>query len=183
MARHVRKGDTVIVRSGDHKGAVGEIIRVITKSDSVIIKGVNLRTKHLRPTRINPQGGIVTREASIHISNVSPVVDGKPSRVRFVNKPDGSKVRVAVRGGGCTAGHARRCPGGACRPGRSRHKLAHCDGTPAHIRPVAPRSFAFLPALHLSRLATGGTMPAALGRGILAKSLRSHHSQTITPFW
>lgn len=100
MAKHVRKGDTVIVRSGDHKGAVGEIIRVITKSDSVIIKGVNLRTKHLKPNRINPQGGIITKEAPIKMCKVAPMVDGKPTRVRFVTKSDGSKVRVAVKGGG-----------------------------------------------------------------------------------
>ncbi|MCC6321427.1 MAG: 50S ribosomal protein L24 [Phycisphaerales bacterium] len=103
MARHVRKGDTVIITSGSHKGQTGTIMRIITGEpgqERVVIKGVNLRTKHMRPTRFNPQGGIVTREASIHISNVSPVVDGKPSRVRFVTKGDGSKVRVAVRGGG-----------------------------------------------------------------------------------
>jgi large subunit ribosomal protein L24 len=103
MARHVRKGDQVIVTSGSHKGQVGTITQVITGEkagdDRVVLKGINLRTKHLRPTRLNPQGGIVTREASIHISNVSPVVDGKPTRVRFVTKTDGSKVRVAVRGG------------------------------------------------------------------------------------
>lgn len=99
MARHVRKGDTVIIRSGDHKGAVGEIIRVITKSDSVIVKGVNLRTKHLKPNRVNPQGGIVTKEAPIRMSKVAPMVDGKATRVRFLTKADGSKVRVAVKGG------------------------------------------------------------------------------------
>jgi large subunit ribosomal protein L24 len=103
MARHVRKGDQVIITSGSHKGQVGTITQVISGEkpgqERVILKGVNLRTKHLRPTRLNPQGGIVTREASIHISNVSPVVDGKPTRVRFVSKPDGSKVRIAVRGG------------------------------------------------------------------------------------
>ncbi len=99
MARHVRTGDNVIVNSGSHKGKVGTIMRILTKEDRVIVKGINLRTKHLRPTRLNPQGGIITREAPIHISNVSPVVDGKPTRVRFINKPDGSKVRVAARGG------------------------------------------------------------------------------------
>jgi len=99
MARHVRTGDNVIVNSGSHKGKVGTIMRIITKEDRVIVKGINLRTKHLKPTRLNPQGGIVTREASIHISNVSPVIDGKPSRVRFLTRPDGSKVRVAARGG------------------------------------------------------------------------------------
>lgn len=99
MARHVRRGDTVIITAGAHKGRIGEILRVIPERNQVIIKGINLRTKHLRPSRVNPQGGIVTREAPIHISNVSPVVDGRPTRVRFVVQPDGSKVRVAVRGG------------------------------------------------------------------------------------
>lgn len=88
-----------MVTSGLHKRKVGEVVRVITKSDQVIIKGLNLRTKHLRPTRLNPQGGVITKEAPIHISNVSPVVDGKPTRVRFETKSDGSKVRVAVKGG------------------------------------------------------------------------------------
>jgi large subunit ribosomal protein L24 len=99
MPRHVRKGDTVMVTSGSSKGAVGEIIRVITKSDQVLIKGVNLHTKHMKPTRINPQGGIITKEMPLHISKVSPVVDGKPVRVGFRMEPDGSKVRVARHGG------------------------------------------------------------------------------------
>lgn len=103
MARHVRKGDQVIITSGSHRGQVGEIMRVIVgeteDSTRVVIKGINLRTKHLKPTRINPQGGIITKEASIHISNVSPVVDGRASRVRFETRKDGSKVRIAARGG------------------------------------------------------------------------------------
>lgn len=99
MARHVRKGDTVIVTSGSNKGQIGQIMRVIPDLERVVIKGINLRTKHLKPSRINPQGGIITREAPLHISNVSPVVDGKPTRVRFETRADGSKVRIAARGG------------------------------------------------------------------------------------
>ncbi|MBX3359390.1 MAG: 50S ribosomal protein L24 [Phycisphaeraceae bacterium] len=99
MARHVRKGDRVIVTSGFYKGQQGEVLRVIPDDDQVVVKGINVKTKHVKPTRVAPQGGIVTREAPIHISKVSPVVDGKPTRVRFVTKPDGSKVRVAARGG------------------------------------------------------------------------------------
>lgn len=99
MPAHVRKGDQVFIRSGDHRGKTGEVLRVLTKSDEVIVKGINLRTKHLKPTRLAPQGGIITKEAPIHISNVNPVVDGKPTRVRFEIRPDGSKVRVAVKGG------------------------------------------------------------------------------------
>lgn len=99
MPRHVRKGDTVMIRSGDHKGAVGEVIRVITKTNSVVVKGINLRTRHMRPTRINPQGAVITKEAPLHLSKVSPVVDGKPVRVGFRTKGDGTKVRVARHGG------------------------------------------------------------------------------------
>jgi large subunit ribosomal protein L24 len=96
---HVRKGDLVVVTSGDHKGKTGEVVRVIPKHDHVIVKGVNLVTRSLKPTKAQPQGGQVTREAPLHMSKVSPVVDGKPTRVRFVTKPDGTKVRVAARGG------------------------------------------------------------------------------------
>jgi large subunit ribosomal protein L24 len=99
MPKHVRKGDTVIVTSGDHKGQIGEVMRMIPKDDTLIIKGINLRTKHLKPTQLSPQGGIITKEAPIHISNVSPAVDGRASRVRFETRDDGSKVRVAARGG------------------------------------------------------------------------------------
>ena len=93
MPRHVRKGDTVMVTSGSSKGAIGEILRVITKSDEVLVKGVNVHTKHLKPTRINPQGGIIQKEMPMHISKVSPVVDGKPVRVGFRYEPDGSYIK------------------------------------------------------------------------------------------
>jgi large subunit ribosomal protein L24 len=104
MPRHIRKGDSVIVTAGNARGSTGTVLQVIdgqSPNDTrVIVQGVNLRTKHLKPTQQRPQGAIVKREAAIHISNVSPVVGGKPTRVRFQVKPDGSKVRVAVRGGG-----------------------------------------------------------------------------------
>lgn len=111
MARHVRTGDTVIVTSGDHKGKTGEIIRVDTKHDRVYIRGLNLRTKHLRPTRLNPQGGVITKEAPIHISNVSPVADGKATRVRYEKAADGTKKRVAVRTGKALPVMVRRSGG------------------------------------------------------------------------
>lgn len=99
MARHIRKGDQVVVNSGDHKGMTGEVLEILTKTDKVLVKGVNLRTKHVRKTQMNPQGGIITKELPIHISNVNPIADGKATRVRFETKSDGSKARVAVRGG------------------------------------------------------------------------------------
>lgn len=99
MPRHVRKGDQVIVTAGSSRGTVGEILAVVEDGERVVVKGVNIRTKHIKPTQQRPQGGIVQQEMPIHVSNVSPVVDGKPTRVRFATKPDGSKVRVATRGG------------------------------------------------------------------------------------
>jgi large subunit ribosomal protein L24 len=99
MARHIRKGDMVIVTAGNDRGATGEVLRVLIKSRRVVVQGINVRAKHLKPSQANPQGGIVHREMPIHMSNVSPVVDGKPSRVRWEIGDDGSKVRVAVRSG------------------------------------------------------------------------------------
>lgn len=99
MARHVRKGDMVFVRTGKDKGRTAKILRVMPDKDQVIIEGVNVHTRHVRPSQQNPQGGIVEKEMPVHISNVSPVADGKPTRVRFEKRPDGSKVRIAVRTG------------------------------------------------------------------------------------
>lgn len=99
MPRHVRKGDTVVVTAGNDKGVVGEVLRVIPDNMRVVVQGVNVRSKHIKPSQRSPQGGTIQKEMSIHISNVSPVVDGKPSRVRFETKKDGTKVRMAVRGG------------------------------------------------------------------------------------
>ena len=98
MARHVKKGDQVIITAGNDRGRTGEILSVDAEGDRVVVSGINVRKRHLKPTQTRPQGGIIEQEMPIHISNVSPVVDGKASRVRFQTKEDGSKVRVAVRG-------------------------------------------------------------------------------------
>ncbi len=99
MARHVRKGDIVIVTAGNDRGATGEVLRVLPKSSRVVVQGINVRSKHLKPSQANPQGGIVRREMPVHISNVSPMSDGKPTRVRWETRDDGSKARIAVRDG------------------------------------------------------------------------------------
>ncbi|MEM1353651.1 MAG: 50S ribosomal protein L24 [Planctomycetota bacterium] len=100
MARHVRSGDEVIVTAGADKGQRGKVLRVMVKEERVLVEGVNVRRKHLRPSQQNPQGGVVSLEMPIHISNVAPVdKNGKPTRVRFITKEDGSKVRVAVTTG------------------------------------------------------------------------------------
>ncbi|MFN3165637.1 MAG: 50S ribosomal protein L24 [Phycisphaeraceae bacterium] len=100
MARHIRKGDEVIVTAGKDKGTRGKVVRVLTGEDRVIVEGVNVRRKHVRPTQSNPQGGVVSVAMPIHLSNVSPVdKNRKPTRVRFVTKDSGEKVRVAVTTG------------------------------------------------------------------------------------
>ena len=100
MARHIRKDDQVIVTAGADKGQKGKVLRVITGEDRVIVDGVNVRRKHVKPTQSNPQGGVVSVAMPIHISNVSPVdKNGKATRVRFETKKDGEKVRVAATTG------------------------------------------------------------------------------------
>ncbi len=99
MPLHVIKGDQVIVTAGNDRGKVGEVLEVDIKKDRVTVKGVNIRTRHVKPSQQNPQGGVLKSEAPIHISNVSPVVDGKATRVRFETKDNGEKNRVAVRNG------------------------------------------------------------------------------------
>jgi len=99
MPRHIRKGDLVIVTAGNDRSKTGEVLEVLTSSDRVIVKGINIRSKHVKPSQRNPKGAITRIEMPIHISNVSPVVDGKPSRVRFRTAKDGTKTRIAARGG------------------------------------------------------------------------------------
>ena len=99
MPAHIRKGDVVFVRSGADRGKTGEVVSVDPKSSTCVVKGINLRTQHLKPTQQRPKGAIVKAELPIHVSKVSPMSDGKPTRVRFATKADGSKVRVAARNG------------------------------------------------------------------------------------
>ncbi len=96
----VKKGDTVVVIAGKDKGKKGTIVKVMPKTNRVLVEGVNMITKHQKPTAINPQGGIVNKEASIHISNVMPLdpETGKGTRVRYEVK-EGKKVRVSVKSG------------------------------------------------------------------------------------
>ncbi len=99
MPKTIRKHDSVIIISGSHRGKTGEVVQVMHDKDMVVVQGVNLRTKHMKPTRVSPRGGIVTKEAPLHISKVSLLDDGKPTRVRFQVRDDGTKVRVSARSG------------------------------------------------------------------------------------
>ena len=95
------RGDRVRVIRGNHREAEGTVLRVLRKSNQVVIQGVNMRKRHARPTQANPEGGIITFEAPIHISNVMLIepASGEPSRVRIRIEPDGLKERIAVRTG------------------------------------------------------------------------------------
>ena len=101
MARHVRKDDMVMVVSGAaaKEKRPRKVLRVIPARNKIVVEGVNIRKKHVKPTQKNPQGGIIEKEMPIHISNVQPVHNGKPTRVRFDMQASGSKVRVAVKSG------------------------------------------------------------------------------------
>ena len=98
---HVKTGDTVIVIAGKEKGKKGKVIATYPKKDRVVVEGLNLVKRHTKPSQNNPQGGIITKEAAIHVSNVMLVdpESGKPTRVKMVHQADGTKVRTAVKSG------------------------------------------------------------------------------------
>ena len=98
-AAKIKKGDRVIVLSGKDKGKTGDVTLAMPKDGKVVVSGVNIATRHKKPTQANPQGGLEKIEAPMHISKVAHVTaDGKPTRVRFETQ-DGKKVRVAVKTG------------------------------------------------------------------------------------
>lgn len=101
MARHVKKGDTVVVIAGDDKGKTGEVIRVFPGRGKVLVQGVNRVYKHLHRSRQHPQGGRIQKEMPIDISNVLPVdpKTSRPTRVGFKINEDGSKERIARKSG------------------------------------------------------------------------------------
>ncbi len=100
MAAKIKKGDKVVVTTGRDKGKSGEVIQVMPREDKALVRGVNLVKRHQRQT-MNQQGGIVSKEAPVHLSNlaVADPKDGKPTRVGFKVLDDGRKVRFAKRSG------------------------------------------------------------------------------------
>jgi len=95
----IRKGDTVQVMSGTDAGRVGRVIKVYNDSERLLVEGVNIVKKHARPTQETPQGGIIEKEASIHLSNTMLMVGGEPTKVGYKILEDGKKVRVAKKTG------------------------------------------------------------------------------------
>jgi len=94
----IKSGDTVVVTAGDHKGSEGRVMRVILEKNKAIVEGVNMVSKHEKPSAENPQGGIQKKEAAIHISNLS-LIDpktGEATRVGY-RMEDGKKVRFTKK--------------------------------------------------------------------------------------
>ncbi|MBB5325777.1 large subunit ribosomal protein L24 [Anoxybacillus tepidamans] len=97
---HVKKGDKVQVISGKDKGKQGVVLAAFPKKNRVLVEGVNIVKKHAKPSQANPQGGIISKEAPIHVSNVMPLdpKTGTPTRVGY-KVVDGKKVRYAKKSG------------------------------------------------------------------------------------
>jgi len=97
----IMKGDRVRVIRGNHRDMEGTVLRVLKDKDRVVVEGVNMRKRHSRPSQANPDGGILTFEAPVHISNVMLVdpASGQASRVRTQTEEDGTKERIAVKSG------------------------------------------------------------------------------------
>jgi large subunit ribosomal protein L24 len=96
----IKKGDSVVVLSGKDKGRTGKVTKVSPKEGRIVVEGINVATRHRKPSQADPQGRIDRSEAPMSISKVAVAdpKDGKPTRVRFEER-DGKKVRVAVKSG------------------------------------------------------------------------------------
>jgi len=100
MAAKIKKGDKVVVTTGRDKGRTGEVVQVMPKEERALVRGVNMVKRHQRQT-MNQEGGIISKEAPVHLSNLAYAdpKDGKPTRVGFKVLEDGRKVRFAKRSG------------------------------------------------------------------------------------
>ncbi len=98
MKLKIKTGDTVRVTAGDHKGSEGKVVSVDREKNKAIVEGINMVSKHEKPSAKNPQGGIVQKEAPIHVSNLSLIdkKSGETTRVGFEVR-DGEKVRVSKK--------------------------------------------------------------------------------------
>ena len=98
---HVKKGDTVVVISGNSRGSEGKVLEVVKEKDRAIVEGVNLVSKHTKPNSKHPQGGIIKQEASIHVSNLmlKEPKTGKPTRIGRKLDSNGKVVRYSKKSG------------------------------------------------------------------------------------
>ena len=95
----IRKNDDVQVISGNYKGKTGRVLQIIKEKNRILVEGINLAKKHMRPSQENQQGGIIEKELSINISNVMLLKKGTPVKVGFKILKDGKKVRVNRKNG------------------------------------------------------------------------------------
>jgi large subunit ribosomal protein L24 len=98
--RHVKKGDNVLVITGDDKGKKGRVVEVITETNRAIVEGVNIVKRHTKPNAQNQNGGIISKEAPVHISNLK-VVDktGNPTKIGRKANDNGKLLRVSKKSG------------------------------------------------------------------------------------
>ena len=96
----IKKGDNVVVLTGKDKGRTGTVLEMVNKSDRVLVQGINMVKRHTKQSQTS-EGGIIAKEAAIHISNVALAEpkDGKPTKVGIKTNDDGKKVRFAKRSG------------------------------------------------------------------------------------
>tara|TARA_B100001123_G_scaffold397809_1_gene481343 strand:+ start:708 stop:1013 length:306 start_codon:yes stop_codon:yes gene_type:complete len=95
----IRQGDVVQVISGSYNGKEGRVLKVINSKNRLVVEGINMLKKHMRPNQENPQGSIMEKEGSIHISNVKLINSGKATRVGYKILDDGKKVRISKKTG------------------------------------------------------------------------------------
>ena len=95
---HIKKGDTVYVNAGD-KGKTGRVLAVEVKKGRAIVEGINMVSRSTKPSAKHPQGGIIKKEASIHVSNLNLVENGKPVRVGRKRNEEGKLVRISKKTG------------------------------------------------------------------------------------
>jgi large subunit ribosomal protein L24 len=98
---HIKKGDTVVVNTGNDKGSKGRVLEVIRKTDRAIVEGVNMMKKHTKPNAESPQGGIIEKEAPVHISNLMLVdpKSGEATRIGRRLDDNGKLVRFSKKSG------------------------------------------------------------------------------------
>ncbi len=96
---HIKKGDTVYVNTGNDKGKTGRVLTVDIKNQRAIVEGINMVSRSTKPNAKSPQGGIIKKEASIHISNLNVVENGQPVRVGRKRNDDGKLVRISKKSG------------------------------------------------------------------------------------
>ncbi len=106
MAARIKKGDKVLVISGAYKGVRGEVLRVIPAEERAVVQGVAIAKHHTKATRMGEQGGIISREAAVHLSNLALIdpASGQPTKVGFRVLDDGRKLRVARKSGAAIDG-------------------------------------------------------------------------------